>query len=168
MKKIPLFLLLCSNFCWAQTYITNVTITDVEKKKFLPNQTVIINGDVISEIKSGKVNVPEKATPEELIQRQLNAYNFRNFEVFLDTYVDDVEVYIFPDKLDYKGKDKMHAIYANMFQKTPDSHCEILGRIVDNHIIIDKESVRFNGKTMEGKAIYVVEKGKIKKVYFTP
>lgn len=106
-------------------------------------------------------------TPEELVQRQLNAYNFRNLEAFLDTYADDVEVYTFPDKLDYKGKETMRKIYGKMFGQTKDLHCRIVSRIVEGNIVIDKEDVRADAEKFGGTAIYVVENQKIKKVYFT-
>jgi imidazolonepropionase-like amidohydrolase len=105
-------------------------------------------------------------TPAELVQRQLNAYNFRNIEAFLETYADDVEVYNYPDKLDFRGKDTMRKIYADMFERTLNLHCEILGRIVQGNVVIDKESVQFTDGTFIGTAIYHIENGKIKKVYF--
>lgn len=107
-------------------------------------------------------------TPEELVQRQLNAYNFRNIDAFLATYADDVEVYTFPDKLDYKGKDTMRGIYGKMFAQTRNLHCEIVSRIVEGNIVIDKERVNADGEGFGGTALYVIEDGKIKKVYFTP
>lgn len=105
-------------------------------------------------------------TPVALVQRQLNAYNFRNTEAFLEPYADDVELYSFPDKLESKGKDKMREMYAKMFQLTPDLHCELVERIVQGNTVIDKERVRFNGKMIEAVAVYHIEGNKIKKVYF--
>ncbi|CAM3305991.1 Adenine deaminase [Flavobacterium longum] len=122
-------------------------------------------------IHNGVVLQPEKLlveTPEQLVQRQLNAYNFRNIEAFLDTYADDVEVYTFPEKLDFKGKETMRKIYADMFLKTPNLHCELKGRIVRGNIVIDNEHVTFGSGSIDGVAIYHVENGKIKKVYFLP
>lgn len=122
-------------------------------------------------IHNGVVLEPEKLlseTPEQLVQRQLNAYNFRNIDAFLDTYADDVEVYTFPDKLDYKGKATMRKIYADMFMRTPNLHCELKGRMVQGNIVIDNEHVTFGSASIDGVAIYHVENGKIKKVYFLP
>lgn len=122
-------------------------------------------------INKGIVYEPEKMlaeTPAELVQRQLNAYNFRNIEAFLDTYADDVEVYDFPEKLQYKGKDNMRKGYEGLFANTPNLHCEILARIVQGNIVIDHERVQFTDGIFEGIAIYHVENGKIKKVYFMP
>lgn len=120
-------------------------------------------------INKGVVLEPNKILPEtpaELIQRQLNAYNFRNLEGFLDTYADNVEIYTFPDKLDYKGKEKMRQVYGDMFAKLPDLHCELSKRIVQGNFVIDKELVQFTDKIIEGTAIYHIENGKIDKVYF--
>ncbi len=107
-------------------------------------------------------------TPEELVQRQVNAYNLRNIDAFLDTYSDDVEVYTFPNKLEFKGKDTMRSEYGPMFNQVPNLHCKIVNRIVDGNRVIDQEHVQFNDKTIDGTAIYVIENGKIAKVYFLP
>ncbi|HZV45439.1 MAG TPA: amidohydrolase family protein, partial [Saprospiraceae bacterium] len=69
-------------------------------------------------INKGKFIDPDtliRETPEALVQRQLNAYNFRNIEAFLETYDDDVEVYKDKDHLLYKGKAEMRKIYAELF-----------------------------------------------------
>lgn len=105
-------------------------------------------------------------TPLALVQRQLNAYNGHNLEAFLEPYADDVEIYEFPDKLQMKGKDAMRKAYR-FITNTPGLHCEIRGRIVNGNTVIDHERVRgFGGKAVEAVAIYKVEGGKIKRVYF--
>jgi cytosine/adenosine deaminase-related metal-dependent hydrolase len=62
-KYILIFSLIFFNFTTvAQTYITNVTIVDVEKYKLLPNQTVVITNDRISRIQSSNsVKLPVNA-----------------------------------------------------------------------------------------------------------
>jgi imidazolonepropionase-like amidohydrolase len=107
-----------------------------------------------------------KETPTALAQRQLNAYNCRNIEAFLEPYADDVEIYTYPDKLMNKGKEEMRKIYSEMFEKTPTLHCELLGRIVQGNIVIDKERVKFGSGMIEAVAIYHIENNKIRKVYF--
>ncbi len=106
-------------------------------------------------------------TPASLAQKQLNAYNARNIEAFLEPYADDVEVYEFPNKLLYKGKETMRKRYGEMFAKFPDLHCEIKGRIIQGDIVIDRESVSGIGENkIEATAIYQIKQGKIAKVYF--
>ncbi|MEP6928257.1 MAG: amidohydrolase family protein [Ginsengibacter sp.] len=107
-----------------------------------------------------------KETPLALVLRQLNAYNERNIEAFVEPYADDVEMYYFPDKLIGKGKDNMRKQYSQIFNKFPELHCEIKERIIQGNIIIDKESVSGINKTaIEGTSIYQIENNKIKKVY---
>ncbi len=105
-------------------------------------------------------------TPVALAQRQLNAYNCRNIEAFLEPYADDVELYMYPDKLIETGKENMRKEYAKMFETTPNLHCELVGRLVQGNIVIDKERVQFGNTIIEGIAIYHIENNKIKKVYF--
>lgn len=107
-------------------------------------------------------------TPEILAQKQLNAYNARNIEAFLEPYSEDVEVYTFPDQLQYKGKENMRPGYTGMFERTPDLHCKLVNRIVLGNTVIDQERVTGfpGGNVIEAVAIYKVENGKIAKVYF--
>jgi hypothetical protein len=105
-------------------------------------------------------------TPEALAQRQLNAYNARNIEAFLEPYAEDVEVYTYPDQLMFKGKDLMRTGYSQMFNSTSNLHCELENRIIQGNIVIDEERVQFGDKILEATAIYHIKNGKIQKVYF--
>jgi hypothetical protein len=108
-----------------------------------------------------------KETPLALVQRQLNAYNARNMDAFLEPYADDVELYMFPNKLVTKGKKNMRKEYDEMFKNLVNLHCEIKERIIQGNIIIDQESVSGFGATkLEATAIYHIENNKITKVYF--
>lgn len=106
-------------------------------------------------------------TPLALVQRQLNAYNARDIDAFMEPYAEDVELYDYTTgKLLAKGKDAMRKDYA-FFKQVPELHCEIKSRIVQGNIVIDKESVSgFGEKPLEATAIYHIENNKIKKVYF--
>ena len=120
-------------------------------------------------INKGVVFNPEtliEETPTALAQRQLNAYNCRNIDAFLEPYADDVEIYTYPDKLLSKGKEGMRKTYSKMFDNTPNLHCELVGRIVQGNVVIDKERVQFGDKIIHAVAIYHIENNKISKVYF--
>ena len=60
----------------------------------------------------------------------------------------------------------MRKQYSEMFEKTPNLHCELKERIVQSNIVIDKERVQFGKEIIEAVAIYHIERNKIKKVYF--
>jgi len=119
--------------------------------------------------KNGKALVPDsivKESPEAIVQRQLNAYNARNIDAFIDTYSEDVELYDFPNTLTVKGKEKMKQRYEGFFKNVPNLYCEIEKRIVIGNKIIDHEKVRAGTRTLSAVAVYEVENGKIKKVTF--
>lgn len=106
------------------------------------------------------------ATPEMLAQQQLNAYNAHDLEAFLAPYAEDVEIYMFPDKLEMKGKTEMRNSYQ-FITKVPRLYCRLVSRIVQGNMVIDEEEVSgFGDKPVHAVAIYLVEEGKIKKVYF--
>lgn len=124
--------------------------------------TVIKNGQTLDPNKILKI------TPEVLVQQQVNGYNERNIEAFLEPYADDIEIYNFPNTLVSKGKGEMRKTYENLFKRAPDLHCEIKQRIINSNTIIDKESVSGMrpGQKVEATAIYEIKNDKISKVYF--
>lgn len=105
-------------------------------------------------------------SPEAVVQRQLNAYNARNLDAFIDTYSDDVELYDFPATLRTKGKEAMRKRYEGLFKEVFNLHAEIESRMVMENKIIDKEKVRVGNRYIHAVAVYEVEKGKIRKVTF--
>jgi len=105
-------------------------------------------------------------TPLMLAQRQLNAYNAHNLDAFLDAYADDVAVYNFPDELVFQGKEEMRKKYA-FLNDAPGLHAEIEKRIVLGNTVIDHERATIPGREpVEVIAMYVIEHGKIARVYF--
>ncbi|GAB3714425.1 amidohydrolase family protein [Spirosoma flavus] len=125
-------------------------------------ETVVNRGYVMTSAQL----LPDK--PEDLAQRQLNAYNARDLEAFLEPYAEDVEIYTLPNKLESKGKEAMRKNYA-FLTKTPMLHCELVNRMVVNNTVIDHERVTFaaDKAPVQAVAIYKIENGKIKQVYFT-
>jgi imidazolonepropionase-like amidohydrolase len=105
-------------------------------------------------------------SPEAVVQRQVNAYNARNIDAFLDTYAEDIELYDFHSTTPDKGKETMRKNYGELFKQTPNLYCEIEKRIVLGNKVIDKEKVRAGKQTIHAVAVYEVERGKIKKVTF--
>jgi len=104
----------------------------------------------------------------QLAQQQLEAYNNRDIEAFLEPYSDTVKIYSFPDQLQYTGKDKMRMRYGGMFERTPELHCNLLNRMVQGNTVIDQEEVTISSDRdkIYAIAIYKVWGGKIQEVYF--
>lgn len=107
-----------------------------------------------------------EASAEIPVQAQLEAYNARDIDKFLEPYAEDVQVYDYPDKLRYVGKEIMRKNYNAFFRSTPDLHCELKNRIIIRDKVIDEESVTANGRLLHAVAVYEVKNGKIVKVMF--
>jgi len=104
-------------------------------------------------------------TPVAVVNRQLEAYNSRDIDLFVATYSEDIEIYKNGELL-MKGHEQLRNRYAAMFKNTPNLHCRIENRILINNKVIDKENVTANDRTLEAVAIYEVTNGKIQKVTF--
>ncbi|MGC3945826.1 MAG: amidohydrolase family protein [Chryseolinea sp.] len=120
-------------------------------------------------VKSGnlvKADTLIHETPEMLIQRQLNAYNARDIEAFLDTYSDSIELFDFPNTPIGSGKELMRSRYGKRFSTLRYLHCEIVDRIKYNNVVIDHELVKADDKVTEAVVIYEVKDGKIAKMTF--
>ncbi|MEW2922439.1 nuclear transport factor 2 family protein [Muricauda sp. ANG21] len=103
---------------------------------------------------------------EAVVQKQLEAYNTRDIDAFMDTYSENIKLYNFPNKLHIEGKSKMREHYKTFFENTPDLYCEIKNRIVIGNKVIDEEYVTVNGSKISAVAVYEVQNGEIVKVTF--
>ncbi len=108
----------------------------------------------------------QEQKPEEIIQKQVEAYNSRNIETFLSFYSEDVKIYTFPNTLESDGKAAMREGYASFFKNAKVLNCTIKNRIVRKNVVIDDEWVKYNDTEFGGIAIYEVENDKIVKVTF--
>ncbi|MCW5517037.1 nuclear transport factor 2 family protein [Muriicola sp. Z0-33] len=103
---------------------------------------------------------------EDIVQQQLDAYNARDIDSFMETYTKEVQLLNFPNELISEGKDKMYESYKSFFESTPDLNCEIKNRIIIGNMVIDEEFITMNNTNFSAVAIYEVENGKIAKVTF--
>lgn len=114
------------------------------------------------------ISFAQNITPSQVAQKQLDAYNQKNLEAFLQPYSDSVKIFNFPKQLLYQGKEQMRVVYGNMFKKTPDLHCTLINRTNLGNIVVDKEYVVFDKQkpAVEVIAIYKINNEKITEVYF--
>mgnify|MGYP003625474234 FL=1 len=104
--------------------------------------------------------------PEIIVQKQLDAYNFRDINAFLSFYAENVKIYNLSGRLRTDGIEKMRLSYSDYFESTVDLNCVVKNRIVIGNKVIDKEYITANGDTFSAVAIYEVANGKIAKVTF--
>ena len=123
---------------------------------------------VINKGKQFRPDTVVRYKPVDLVQQQLNAYNAHDLDAFLFPYADDVEIYSTSGKLMMKGKEEMRKTYQ-FITRTPHLYCRLINRIVSGNTVIDHEEIWTRPEPTNlqyGVAIYVIEKGKIKRVYF--
>jgi hypothetical protein len=109
------------------------------------------------------------ATPEDVVQRQLDAYNARDLEGWLATYAPDAKQYEFPATLLTDGHEQIRARTGPRFQE-PDLHAKLLSRSVMDDVVIDHEIVTRNFPEGRGTirliCIYRVRDGLIREASF--
>ena len=105
--------------------------------------------------------------PEELAQGQLEAYNDRDLDRFCSYFSPDVRVLDAQthDVL-FVGMDAFRERYARTFSNE-NLHCQLVNRIVHNHIVIDQELVTgMQDEPLQAVAIYHTKEGSIVEVLF--
>lgn len=111
-------------------------------------------------------NSKTTSNPEAIVNKQLEAYNKRDIDAFVNTYSNDIKLYKFRNHLVSEGQDAIKKQYGSMFKKTIDLNAEIVNRMVLGNKVIDKEKVTANGTIFYAIAIYEIKNEKIYKVTF--
>jgi len=110
----------------------------------------------------------EVASPEVVVQRQLDAFNSRDLDALLATYSDEAEIYEHPGTLIAAGKDALRERYRVRLAE-PNLHAELLYRVVLGSKVIDHERVTRTFPEGEGEIdllmIYEVKDGRIAKAW---
>jgi hypothetical protein len=117
-------------------------------------------------VRNGKVI--EAASPAEaLVQRQVDAYNAWDLEAFAATYAEDIALYGLDlgagAPLD-SGIAQLRREYGDFFKAKPKA--EIVQRIVMAPFVADLERLDIGGRKVEAAAVYLVEQGRIRRVWF--
>lgn len=106
--------------------------------------------------------------PEDVVQRQLIAYNAKDLEAFLAQYAEDVREYRPPDRDPFlQGKAAFRAYYGEKRFVLPSLHAEVVQRMVVGNKVADHERITGIRETpVEGIALYEVVGGLIRNVWF--
>jgi hypothetical protein len=106
--------------------------------------------------------------PEEIVQKQLNAYNARDNAALLSIYADDAQMFEHPSRLLASGSAELRERLVARF-KEPDLHAALRQRVVMGQIVVDHEEVTRNFPEGRGKMelimIYQVQNGRIAKAW---
>lgn len=113
--------------------------------------------------------VTDALTPEQVVAHQLDAYNARDIDMFMDFWDLEAEIYQHPDTLLAKGYGDIRARHVVRFLE-PDLKAHLISRVVIGNKVVDTERVTRNFPNGKGEidvvGIYDVQGGHIKKAWF--
>ena len=103
------------------------------------------------------------------VQKQLDAYNVRDIDGFMEWWSDDCEYYEFPARLLANGAAQIRERHVVRF-KEPNLFGKLIKRSVVDNLVVDQEVVTRTFADGIGEvdvlAIYQIEQGKIAKAWF--
>lgn len=106
----------------------------------------------------------------KVVQAQLEAYNAKDIDAFMNVFSDDAGIYNFGEKKALaKGKEEVRSLYFNLFQNSSNLHSSVINRSVIGNTVIDYELIsgrKGNDEMLKLIAIYEVKNGQIKKATF--
>ena len=109
------------------------------------------------------------ASPLEVVQCQLAAYNAKDIDALLATYAIDAEQYTLHGERLATGHAEMRPRFLTRFTE-PNLHARLLSRTVMGHIVVDLELITRDFPeglgTIEMLCMYEVNNGLIQKVSF--
>ncbi|VWX53318.1 conserved exported hypothetical protein [Novosphingobium sp. 9U] len=112
---------------------------------------------------------PRTATAVAVVQAQVDAFNKGDVNAFASLYADNVEIFDLGSdaKPSLSGRGALIARYEPMLSRYH-PRATVLSRVEAGAFVIDKERTEAGGRASEGVAIYQVESGKIRRVWFAP
>jgi hypothetical protein len=113
--------------------------------------------------------VEKMSLPDQLAQQQLDAYNAKDINQFVEVYHKEVTVRDFPsNEVVYSGIVPFKERYAKLFKDNPNLNAALVKRIVMGNKVIDHEYItgKEGMEPSEAIAIYEIEENKIKNIWF--
>lgn len=108
-------------------------------------------------------------TPEQVVQRQLDAYNAKDLNTLLTIYAEDAQLFEHPSTLLATGTAQIRDRFASRFSE-PNLQAELKNRITCGNTVIDQELVTRTFQEGPGQielvAIYEVTNQKISRAWF--
>ena len=108
-------------------------------------------------------------TPEDVVQKQLDAYNARDLDTYMSCFTEDIVAIDFHSgEQMLVGAQAFRERYKEIFDSSPQLHCKLVNRILLNNMVFDREIVtgRLGVDIFELVAIYEIEGNLINKVTF--
>lgn len=115
------------------------------------------------------MSAPSNPSPEQVVQRQLDAFNAKDLAALMATYAENAEQFEHPSKLLASGAAEIRPRFEARL-KEPNLHAQLVKRMVCGNTVIDQEIVMRTFPEGTGRielvAIYEVKDDKIAKAWF--
>lgn len=106
------------------------------------------------------------ADPENVVQRQTDAYNAGDIEAFTACYADDARIERLCEEGSVaEGHEEIHDEYNQLFEAVPDLTCEVTDEFVVGEYVACKERVTGMDEPMDAFALYLVQNGAIQRLW---
>lgn len=105
-------------------------------------------------------------SPEVVVQKQIEAFNKRDIDAFLDTFSDEAKVYGYGGLFLYQGKQMIKKEFNSYFDTTSDLMYSIKDKMVMDNKVHHEALITANNKTIATTYIYTVSNGKISSLTF--
>lgn len=107
-------------------------------------------------------------TPEELIQKQVDAYNAHDLDAFVACFGKDIEFRTMDGNVNpEKGTVALRKGYADLFKRFPELRVKVLKRIRQGAYVIDQQQAEGMGPNpVTVTAIYQIDQDKIIRVWY--
>lgn len=103
----------------------------------------------------------------DVVQRQLDAYNAQNLEVFCACFADNCVLAELNGAVTERGSAAIRTRYAQLFADYPENRAELVNRLAVGDVVIDHEDiVRSPSERFVAAAVYTVKNGLIARVDF--
>jgi hypothetical protein len=103
------------------------------------------------------------------VREQLEAYNARDIDAFMQWWAEDCQYFVFPSTLLATGATEIRARHAERF-KEPNLFARLLSRATVGNIVVDHETVTRTFPDGPGEVdvicMYEVEQGRIARAWF--
>lgn len=109
-------------------------------------------------------------TSEDVVNKQLIAYNEGDFETFISYYHPNITSFDLETAKQNPSMSGMNffAHYRRKFLEHPKIHCQIVKRVVHHDLVIDQEVISKSDNQKHSElVIYQVKEGRISKMWFS-
>lgn len=98
-------------------------------------------------------------TIEQIIDKQMQAFNNRSIEEMMPLYSDDIKTYNFSDhQLVVNGKKECEAMFVKLFEQSPNLYAEIIKTIYfDTKVIVHEYVSGRNGDDTKKEQVVIFE-----------